>query len=161
MHKILMMLWELPQTVFGWVLVNLWGAVAMDWIAEDGRVVKLWRAHYAPKWFPGVSLGSAYIIFPLEFFENIRWRVVYHEMGHQVQSRRLGWFYLITVGVVSGFFNLVARMKPTNKLYQLMLRFAGTKNWREGSPYLRSINYWYATYYLRWPESEADVLGGA
>ena len=59
-----------------------------------------------------------------------------HELGHTVQSRRLGPLYLPTVGIVS----------PTRALYAMAYR------WRTGRGWAR--------YYDRWPEDAADRYGG-
>jgi len=55
-----------------------------------------------------------------------------HEYGHTLQARKWGILYLITVGIPSIVFNILTRMKilPGN------------------------------TYYKRYPENEADILGG-
>jgi hypothetical protein len=58
-------------------------------------------------------------------------QTIAHEYGHSRQSRYLGPLYLFTVGIVSVFWNLLAR--------------------RNG--------YISRTYYQRWPENWADALG--
>ena len=55
-----------------------------------------------------------------------------HEYGHTIQSLWLGPLYLFTVGIVSALFNLISRANS---------KFA-------------------ANYYNRWPENQADKLGG-
>ncbi len=58
--------------------------------------------------------------------------VPYHETGHAIQSRILGPLYLLLVGLPSLLFNILTQMKVFNVL----------------------------TYYTRYPENWADLLGG-
>lgn len=89
----------------------------------------------------GVSLGD-YILLDesyLNLSEHKLMETVYHEHGHQLQSKRLGWLYLIVVGLTSAIFN---------NLWDRLFH----KKW-----YYKDRNKWY---YNRFPEKWADRLGG-
>jgi hypothetical protein len=64
---------------------------------------------------------------------------VKHEYGHSLQSRRFGWFYLLIVGLPSML---------CNSLWDRLFHGSWENSRREK---------WY---YLRWPEKQADGLGG-
>lgn len=55
-----------------------------------------------------------------------------HELGHCAQSRMLGWLYLLIVGLPSAVFNLISQHNKK----------------------------WAKNYYRRYPENQADRLGG-
>ena len=77
----------------------------------------------------GLSLGN-YIFLPNNAIYNDL--LLKHEIGHSIQSKYLGWFYLIVIGMPSLANNIVSRF---NKEY--------AKN-----------------YYNKFPENWADKLGG-
>ncbi|MCA9533331.1 MAG: hypothetical protein KC593_06630 [Myxococcales bacterium] len=126
--------WELPQTLIGRALKAVrqerGKVLAVERMADGRELVETEGI--------AVSLGG-YVFWsrtdrfghPFEV-DLIR----AHELGHTVQSRRLGWLYLPVVGVVSS----------TRALY--------AQGWqhRHGRPWPR--------YYDAWPESAADAYGG-
>ncbi len=132
--KALLWTWELPQTMLGAALLAVQrarGRVHGQETMPDGR--KLIESEGV-----GVSLGGYIYWARADAFGHpfdvplIR----AHELGHTVQSRRLGWLYLPLVGVASG----------SRALYSLAWQF------RHGEPWPK--------YYDAWPESAADVHGG-
>jgi hypothetical protein len=124
MLKILLLIWQFPQSI-GAFFVKLYlkkRGCRLHKHTYRGRTVYQWDGH--PCF--GVSLGE--YIFVWRYTEPS----LSHEYGHSRQSRYLGPLYLLTVGIVSAFWNLLARVsKRVNK-----------------------------TYYARWPENWADKLGG-
>ena len=99
--KTLWFLWELPQNLLGFVLFQFYsvGCQCMETPYGGARIL------YSERMRGGVSLGR-FIILPW------RYRTAYgrgsyiemthrHEYGHTVQSRRLGWLYLIVIGLPS------------------------------------------------------------
>lgn len=131
---VLLWTWELPQSLLGlglWGLLRLRGRVHGVELRPDGRrlveTVGL-----------GVSLGACVFWARVDLFgrpfdvDLIR----AHELGHTVQSRRLGPLYLPTVGVVS----------VSRALYSAWHQH------RTGVPWPR--------YFDAWPESAADRHGG-
>ena len=85
--KILLWIWCFPQMLAGLIVKKLSGAVQH----KDG--------HYLYRWTQGsVSLGEYIFLCPYHW-EN-EWNLK-HEQGHQKQSRMLGWFYLLVIGIPS------------------------------------------------------------
>lgn len=82
MIGIVLFLWQLPQEILGFILSR--GCRKED---RNGISYYLWN-------FPGsISLGDFRILQDES--------VLYHEYGHSVQSRMLGPFYLIVIGLPS------------------------------------------------------------
>lgn len=125
MKKFFLYLWELPQNLLGMILSI--GCTKHDWFG-----VKF----YSKKKFfkSGISLGN-YIIFD-EVILNMDGKkaitFLLHERGHRKQSKYLGWFYFILVGIPS----------LLRKIY---------------SKIFKKSNKWY---YSGYPEKWADRLGG-
>lgn len=88
MKDVLLYLWQLPQNVLGLLfLLFLRGE-------EKHRLGDV-SFYYAPSFKGGISLGR-YIILGYKREKSVR-----HEWGHCLQSRMLGWMYLIVVGLPS------------------------------------------------------------
>ena len=126
---VLMYIWQLPQ--------NLLGIVVRAFYHVDHKLVynRLSVINVCKK-FPGcVSLGDTIIVnaYP---HDKEGWDDVKHELGHQVQSRKWGWLYLIVIGLPSSIFNVYDRLFHDND-----------KKWFK----------WY--YNLPW-EKDADKKGG-
>jgi hypothetical protein len=122
--KILLLIWQFPQSI-GAAILRFYltrKGYKLNQYRYKGRIVYQWadRPRFA------VSLGE-YI-----FTNHLDYKTLAHEYGHSRQSRYLGPLYLLTVGIVSAMWNLLAR--------------------RNG--------YISRTYYQRWPENWADALGG-
>lgn len=94
-------LWELPQSLFGFILFQIYSVdcYCMETPYGDTRIL------YSEKMRGGISLGR-FVILPW------RYREAYgkgsyiemshkHEYGHTRQSLRLGWLYLIVIGLPS------------------------------------------------------------
>lgn len=106
MKEILLYLWQLPQNLLGLALVAIYGA------KRQTGYFSVWTDEYVDVYVSAkmrgeISLGK-YIILGEWHTRND----VLHEHGHQIQSRRLGWFYLPTVGLVSGLRKLLKLYKP-------------------------------------------------
>lgn len=85
---ILLYLWQLPQNILGLVfLLFIKGE-------EKHRLGSI-RFYYSANFNGGISLGN-YIIVCSKNDKSIR-----HEYGHCIQSRILGWLYLLVVGIPS------------------------------------------------------------
>jgi hypothetical protein len=120
----LLLIWQFPQSIVAVILrfyLSRKGCFPRRYLYRD-RTVYYWDG--SPRF--AVSLGEYIFTYHLED------QTLAHEYGHSRQSRRLGPLYLLTVGIVSVFWNLLAR---TN-------------------------SYVSRTYYRRWPENWADSLGG-
>lgn len=118
-------LWQLPQNLLGKLVCKLTDAIYTgDTRATDVRVYL--AKDQSVKGF-GVSLGQ-YIILTKGHMTD---KTILHEYGHCLQSRKLGWLYLLVIGIPSITMNILTRLKV-----------------------LKAENYYY-----RWPESWADKLG--
>lgn len=119
MKNLLLYLWQLPQ--------NLVGLVVRMIYKPTKRKLGDITYYYSNKFPGGISLGK-YIILGMENEDTIK-----HEHGHQVQSKYLGWLYLIIVGLPSIIWAAL---------------------------YGTVIPYTYNGYYKFYTESWADKLGG-
>lgn len=130
---ILIWLWQLPQHLLAVALIK-----ALK--AEKTHYGSLWywefkRASRFSRLVSGVSLGS-YILLPQG---NDCDSVVLHEHGHSIQSRMWGPLYLLAVGIPSAVFNNL-----WDRLFHKKWSAAQRTHW----------------YYSRYPEKQADMLGG-
>jgi hypothetical protein len=122
--KILLLIWQFPQSIGA--------AILRFYLTRKGHKLYLYQYkdcivyQWADRPRFAVSLGE-YI-----FTNHLDDKTVAHEYGHSRQSRYLGPLYLLTVGIVSAMWNLLARRN----------------------------SYIIRTYYQRWPEDWADSLGG-
>lgn len=88
MKDILLYLWQLPQNLLGLLfLLFLKG--------EEKHNLKGISFYYYDNFPGGISLGK-YIILGSTYENSVK-----HEYGHCVQSRYLGWLYLLVIGIPS------------------------------------------------------------
>jgi hypothetical protein len=144
--NILLFFWQFPQNLLGFILKIILKAKKKILkteiktpMEEQGFYMKKsidipYYEYEKEGFLSGVSLGR-YILLPANSCDEITIR---HEYGHQIQSQKLGIFYLLTVGIVSAVFN---------NLWDRIFH----KNWTTKKRYV-----WY---YSRWPENWADRLG--
>ena len=134
MIKVLLYIWQLPQNLLGLILLLLY-RIKGD-LAKQLSIGNL--PVYFSKYMPsGISLGE-YII--LETPKSLIPKIndVLHEYGHTKQSRILGPFYLLIIGIPSLIGNIYDRVRHSN--------------WTN-----KARNLWY--YNQPW-EKWADKLGG-
>lgn len=94
--------WQLPQNLIGLILVKSTKASRSSILAK-GKWYTFYIANYCKgSW--GVSLGN-YVVFGTipDIVNN------YHEIGHQKQSKILGWLYLLLIGLPSLIGNILHR----------------------------------------------------
>jgi len=137
MKQILLYVWQLPQHIAGLLLIRLLKARKMMW-PRNGKIIDYWE--FEPKgWFSrfisGVSLGRYIILKPRSDYAQ----TVPHEYGHSVQSVWWGPLYLLVIGLPSAL---------GNNLWDRVFH----RNWTA-----KKRLEWY---YGRWPEKQADELGG-
>lgn len=127
MIKFLLWIWQLPQNLAGWI----YSRFAKQVIEYEGITI-----YYAPCMRAGVTLGQYIILDPVWKNTNYNYLIqtVKHEYGHTKQSKYLGLFYLILVGIPSVTRNILNRIN--NKKFN--------SKW----------------YYSGYPEKWADELGG-
>lgn len=102
MKNIFLWIWQLPQNLIGFVMSLIWReTVTRDVEMKDG-IEKDVRFYMYP--FNSVSLGE------YRFIRHNSGDLTYrHENGHSHQSRMLGIFYLLVVGLPSVIRNLIWR----------------------------------------------------
>lgn len=96
--EILLYLWQLPQNIFGMLLIVILGRVVpIDFRGNNHRLPSS-LLYLHPRMRGGVSLGR-YIILTGRYSTDFD--VWYHERGHSVQSMILGPLYLLVIGIPS------------------------------------------------------------
>lgn len=93
--NILKAIWELPQNALGYTVLTVTKA-KFYCQCRDAHV-------YSWKHSGGLSLGK-YIFIPFNVktpFSHGVYQYIKHEYGHTIQSRYLGWFYLLVIGLPS------------------------------------------------------------
>lgn len=89
LKKLRTVTWELPQNVLGFVVKLI---CQPKYIAEFGDAkVYHWKSKRG-----SVSLGKYIFVYDPTDIETIK-----HEYGHTIQSKYLGWLYLIVIGIPS------------------------------------------------------------
>lgn len=106
--KTLLYIWQLPQTILGWIIVRICG-----WDYRERKRYPNVHIYFSPKFRGGVSLGKYIILSTRHIGEDMDDKVARaHEYGHCIQSQILGWFYLPIVGLwsaIRSWFNLYKR----------------------------------------------------
>ena len=125
--------WQFPQHLLALLLLKVLKPTRM--VNGNSKIIYWFFVPQGKfsKFISGVSLGQ-YIILKTHIETTIR-----HEYGHSVQSLWLGPLYLIFVGIPSAVFN---------NLWDRWFH----KKW----DMTKRIQW----YYNRWPEKQADKLGG-
>lgn len=126
MKNILLWIWQLPQNLLG-VIVLLFNKVLGCIKVRTIDSIDYYYVKHVNNC--GVSLGN-YIF--LDSDRCITENAVHHEWGHQKQSLKYGWLYLLIIGLPSAIGNIYYRLAHKD-------------------------NIWY---YSQWWERTADELGG-
>lgn len=98
LFKIWFKIWQAPQNVAGFLAILLLDAYASDNFS-------FYKHHNA--FFSSVSLGDYIIMNEQKMSE----KTLSHEIGHQRQSKILGWLYLPLIGLPSIIGNILFRIK--------------------------------------------------
>lgn len=106
MKPALLFLWQLPQNCIGFLLTKFFRCNIFFFNFGDTKI-KAYVATVRNLSWSGVSLGGYIIIAGNRFATETTLR---HESGHQVQSRRLGWLYLLIIGLPSLCGNIADRV---------------------------------------------------
>ena len=129
--KALLLIWELPQNIAGAFYFIIHGVYAKTFIIDDEDSFEM----YSDKQKGAVSLG-VFRVYKAEYYKSSAYYVKLcrkHEKGHRQQSKWLGPFYLIVIGIPSEIWaTLHSFCKPISKI----------------------------NYYWFYPEKWADRLGG-
>lgn len=88
LKNILLAIWEFPQNALGFIVKKIYKA---KYLGHYGYAdVYAWDVK------GGISLGN-YIFVHKDMGKNS----IKHEHGHTIQSKYLGWFYLLVIGLPS------------------------------------------------------------
>lgn len=98
--NILLYIWQAPQNLLGLLLIAFYKPERMHTM-ENGNQI-----HFSTKMRGGISLGKYSLVnighYRLDINESLKRDTVRHEaIGHAAQSRWLGWFYLLVIGLPS------------------------------------------------------------
>ena len=121
-------IWQLPQNLLGLILLKIYKH-EKEYHRLNGRIF-----YYTDEMPSGISLGNYIIINREDREKDMR-----HEYGHTIQSRWLGWFYLLLIGLPSILWCIIDRL--------IVQRFV---SWE------RSKRIYYSMPWEHW----ADKLGG-
>jgi hypothetical protein len=140
------MIKELPQTLLGYILTKQY--LKLDVVQKNIEIQQLEKEYNVKitivtedsknnslmKHLSGFSLGRYICLND----KKCSIETVKHEIGHSIQSKNYGWFYLLLIGIPSICGNIWGRIAH--------------KNW----DYEKSDKW----YFSRFPEKQADILGG-
>ena len=114
-NKALLLIWELPQNIAGAFYVLIHGVFAKTFIIDDEDSFEM----YSDKQKGAVSLG-VFRVYKAEYYKSSAYYVKLsrkHEKGHRQQSKWLGPFYLIVIGIPSQIWaTLHSFCKPISKI---------------------------------------------
>lgn len=132
--RLFLYLWQLPQNILGLLVILFSRAkkyVSLGVVGYDPITI------YKTKRYFGVSLGN-YIILN----EHCNDTDIKHEHGHQIQSRRFGWLYLLVIGLPSAIGNLWDRLFHNNWTIYRRSRWYYSLPWESGADRLGDVNRW-------------------
>ena len=113
MKGLILYLWQLPQNVIGLlVLLVYWMLDKIDWTYKDSDGVKF---VYCNEFHGGISLGKYVILDTV--YQVYNGRTEQHEAGHSKQSRILGPFYLLVIGLPSIIHAALYKDSPFTSYY--------------------------------------------
>ena len=92
-------IWQLPQNLLGLILLKIYKH-EKEYHRLNGRTF-----YYTTEMPSGISLGNYIIINRKDREKDMR-----HEYGHTIQSRWLGWFYLLLIGLPSILWCIIDRL---------------------------------------------------
>lgn len=112
-------LWQLPQNILG-IICSIKSDFYGVYISKKGKAISVC---FKPWMRSGISLGDTIILDTKYHTASIRvlYNSVYHEHGHQIQSKILGPFYLIIIGIPSLIGNIIFRLFKINSKYYYKL----------------------------------------
>ena len=90
MKEVLLYIWQLPQNLLGLILLLFYKREKV-YHRLNGRTF-----YFTSEMPSGISLGNYIIMNRQDREDGMR-----HEYGHTIQSRYLGWLYLLVIGLPS------------------------------------------------------------
>ena len=128
LKEILLYIWQLPQNLLGLLLIKLYGDCSL-YNVDNGR--RFYSSSHMPS---GISLGNYIILYKATFGEDY-----HHEYGHSIQSRWLGWFYLLVIGLPSLIGNIWDRLFHRNWSYKDSVRWYYSQLWEAWADHLGGV----------------------
>lgn len=113
MKNILLYIWQLPQHLVGLLLVAFYKPERKH-IMDNGNII-----YFSTRMLGGISLGKYSLVnighYRLNIEDSLKRDTVRHEaIGHAKQSRWLGWFYLLVIGLQSGLHAVLCKCRTHN-----------------------------------------------
>lgn len=102
--KFLLYIWQLPQNIIG-LIIKLINKNKKGYEEFFYNGVKVYYVKHIMNC--GISLGD-YIFLDNDVYLNEK--DIMHEAGHKKQSKILGWFYLLIIGLPSVIGNIIDRI---------------------------------------------------
>lgn len=93
LKKFIIATWELPQNFIGSIVKKIFKAEVYDTYKD--ATVYTWNV------LGGMSLGQFIFIPKIVASHGVATNMIKHEYGHTIQSKYLGWFYLLVIGIPS------------------------------------------------------------
>lgn len=93
LKKFIKATWELPQNMLGAIVKKIFKAKYHS--TYNGAKVHTWKV------LGGMSLGNYIFIYEPIVDRTYGKNMIKHEYGHTRQSKYLGWFYLLVIGLPS------------------------------------------------------------
>ena len=135
MKKFLLYIWQLPQNLVGLFLLGFYKLIDKDncykYTVYNG--IDYWKSPAMPS---GISLGK-YVIF--KYFYNIDSSSFKHEYGHTIQSKKLGWLYLLIIGIPSLCGNIYDRIAHKNWSYEDATKWYYNQPWEKWADKLGGV----------------------
>lgn len=130
MKEILLFIWQFPQNIVGLIIL----LVNIRNFKKDSENSIFRVKHLCDS---GISLGN-YIIIDLD--SNADDLSIRHERGHQKQSLRLGWLYLLIIGLPSATGNIIDRVFHKNwKISDRLDWYYNKQPWERGANKLGGV----------------------
>ena len=128
MKEVLLYIWQLPQNLLGLLLLLFYKREKI-YHKLNGR-----RFYYTKEMPSGISLGN-YIIMRYEDYSN----GMKHEYGHSIQSRYLGWLYLLVIGLPSLCGNIYDRIAHKKWSWQDSAKWYYNQPWEKWADELGGV----------------------
>lgn len=97
MKQFLLMLWQAPQVCVGYIILLFYKLFYPDRIKDTDKLKDI-TYYFISGFRGGVSLGTIILLNQRYIYDTTTLK---HEYGHTIQSKYLGWLYLLIIGIPS------------------------------------------------------------
>ena len=136
---ILLYLWQLPQNLIGLIVIALCKGERRDVLDSFSEGTITYYASRGRLFGSGVTLGQ-YIITPNV---GLSLQNLMHESGHTVQSKYLGWLYLVVIALPSLLGNIWDRIFHKNWKYQPRVYWYYSLPWEKWADHIGHVYRWF------------------